>query len=225
MSETIANLQAWIWKLRTEKPSLGSHSMKVGESSEPETRISSAAMAPLIFDTVRSPPVFTIVKLRMQFGTFREALRREAKKASWIWFSACRPWSHGKTFSGLGNGCVAICSRASAIRSAVIVYTGGSLQNSTQYFSGGYVVEDVSIEASSRGEEAGGAAGMFPGWHTGRCLLGIEVGGFRDDVLSDRCVEGAELWSSIGRALATAAAMLAIGVSRVQLKARNAMSR
>lgn len=99
------------------------------------------------------------------------------------------------------------------------------MQNSTQYFSGGYVVEDVSTKGSSRSEEAGGAAGMFPGWHTGRCLLGMAVGGFRDEVLSDRCVEGVELWSSIGSALATAAAMLAIGVSRVQLKARNAMSR
>lgn len=66
---------------------------------------------------------------------------------------------------------------------------------------------------------------MFPGWHTGRCLLGIAAGGFRDDVLSDRCDEGVELWSSIGSALATAAAMLAIGVSKMQLKARNAMSR
>lgn len=65
---------------------------------------------------------------------------------------------------------------------------------------------------------------MFPGWHTGRCLLGIAAGGFRDDVLSDRCVEAVELWSSIGSALATAAAMLTVGVSEVQLKARNAMS-
>ena len=107
----------------------------------------------------------------------------------------------------------------------MIVYTGGSLQNSTQYFSGGYVVEDVSVKGSSRAEEAEGAAGMFPGWHTGRCLLGIAAGGFRDDVLSERCVEGAELWSSKGSALETAAAILAIGVSRVQLKARNATSR
>lgn len=82
MSETIANLHAWIWKLRTEKPSLGSHSMKACVSFESEQIISSAAIAPFSFDTLKSPPVLTIVRLRMQLGIFRAALRRDAKKAS-----------------------------------------------------------------------------------------------------------------------------------------------
>lgn len=99
------------------------------------------------------------------------------------------------------------------------------MQNSVQYFSGGCVIEDVSIKPSSRGGEAGGVAGMPPGEHTGRCLLGIAVGGLRGDELRDRCADEVELWLSIGGALATAAAMLAIESveGAVQLKARDAM--
>lgn len=114
-------------------------------------------------------------------------------------------------------------SSASAIRSAVIVYTGGSLQNSVQCFSGGYVTEVVSIRVSSRGGEAGGVTGIPPGEHTGRCLFGIAVGVPRDEVLSEMCVGGVEVRPGIGGALATAAAMPAIEVSTVQLKARDAV--
>jgi len=79
------------------------------------------------------------------------------------------------------------------------------------------------MSTSSRGGEAGGVAGMPPGEHTGRCLLGIAVGVPRDEVLSDMCVGGVEVPPSMGGALATAAAMLSIEVSTVQLKARDAM--
>lgn len=47
----------------------------------------------------------------------------------------------------------------------------------------------------------------------------------RAEVLSDRCVGGVEVRPGIGGALATAAAMLAIEESTVQLKARDAMCR
>lgn len=109
------------------------------------------------------------------------------------------------------------------MQSAVIVYTGGSLQNSVQYFSGGYVIEDVSITASSRGGDAGGVTGIPPGEHTGICLLGIAVGVPRVEVFSDRCVGGVEVPPGICGALATAAAMVTIEKSTVQLKARDAM--
>lgn len=104
ISETMANLHAWIWKLRTENPSLGSHSINSGESSEGESRISSGAIAPFIFDVVRFPPVLTMAMLRRHLGTFRTLLRRDEKKANCIWFSACRPCIHGNTCSGLGRG-------------------------------------------------------------------------------------------------------------------------
>ena len=85
------------------------------------------------------------------------------------------------------------------------------------------MIEDVSTTTSSRGGDAGGVTGTPPGVHTGRCLLGIAAGVPRDDVLSDRCVGGVEVRPGIGGALATAAAILAIEVSTVQLKARDAM--
>lgn len=84
------------------------------------------------------------------------------------------------------------------------------------------MIEVVSINASSLGGESGGVAGMPPGEHTGRCLFGIAVGLPRD-VLSDMCVGGVAVRSGIGGALATAAAMPAIDVSTVQLKARDVM--
>ena len=84
------------------------------------------------------------------------------------------------------------------------------------------MIDDLSTNASSRGGEAGGVTGIAPGGHTGMCLLGIAVGVPRDEVLSDRCVEGVEVRPSICGALATAAAMLAIERSTVQLKARDA---
>jgi hypothetical protein len=96
------------------------------------------------------------------------------------------------------------------MRSAVIVYTGGSSEYSVQYWCGGYVIEEVSMRLSCRGGEAGGVAGRPPGEHIGMCLFGIAVGVPRDDVLSDRCGGGVDDREGIGNALlATAAAMLA----------------
>jgi hypothetical protein len=106
----------------------------------------------------------------------------------------------------------------------VIVYTGGSSEYFVQYASGGYVIDDVSTRLSFRGGEAGGVAGSPPGEHTGMCLLGIAVGVPRDDVLSDRCGGGVGEREGMGNALlATAAAMLIVRVSdvQVQLKAHN----
>jgi hypothetical protein len=85
------------------------------------------------------------------------------------------------------------------------------------------VIEGVSINTSSRGGDAGGVTGVPPGEHTGMCLLGTAAGVPRDEVLSDRCVGGVEVRAGIDGALATAAAILAIEVSTVQLKARDAM--
>lgn len=96
------------------------------------------------------------------------------------------------------------------------------MQNSVQYFSGGWVIDDVSTRVSIRGGEAGGVAGMAPGGHTGRCLLGIGAGVLWEVVLSVKCFEDVELCPSIGGALATAAAIVAIAVLKVQLKARDA---
>jgi hypothetical protein len=208
MSDTMASLHAWIWKLRTEKPSLGSHSMKDGISLASVSRISPGATAPFNLDVLRLPPVLTSVMLRRHLGVLRTLLRRDEKKASWIWFSECRPCNHGNTCSGLGSGCVAMCSSASAILSAVMVYTGGSSEYSVQYAFGGWVIEDVSIRLSCRGGDAGGVAGRPPGEHTGMCLFGMAVGVPRDDVLSDRCGGGVDERGICG-VLATAAAMLA----------------
>lgn len=82
----------------------------------------------------------------------------------------------------------------------------------------------ASINPSSRGGESGGVTGRAPepGGHTGMCLLGIAAGVPRDEVLSDRCVGGVEVRAGIDGALATAAAILAIEGSTVQLKARDA---
>ena len=104
-----------------------------------------------------------------------------------------------------------------------MVYTGGSLQNCVQCFSGGYVIEAVPTRPSSRCGDAGGVTGLGPGEHIGRCLFGIAVGVPRDEVLSEMCVGGVEVRAGIAGALATAAAMLAIEVSAVQLKARDVM--
>jgi len=87
------------------------------------------------------------------------------------------------------------------------------------------VIALVLISPSSRGGESGGVTGRAPepGGHTGMCLLGIAAGVPRDEVLSDRCVGGGvEVRAGIDGALATAAAMLAIEGSTVQLKARDA---
>lgn len=84
MSETMANLQAWIWKLRTEKPSFGSHSINLGVLEDTDSSSSSGAIAPLSLEAERFPPVFTTVMLRMHLGTFRPLLRRDEKKASCI---------------------------------------------------------------------------------------------------------------------------------------------
>jgi hypothetical protein len=78
------------------------------------------------------------------------------------------------------------------MRSAVMVYTGGSLEYSEQYASGGYVIEDCSIRLSRRRGVAGGVAGSPPGEHTGMCLFGIAAGVPRDEVFSDRCGGGVE---------------------------------
>jgi hypothetical protein len=197
--------------------------MKVGASEEVGSSSSSGAIAPFNLEVFKFPPVFTNVRPRMQLGILRLLLRREAKKASCIWFSGCKPCIHGNTCSGFGSGCVAICSNASAIRSAVIVYTGGSSEYSVQYVSGGYVMEDVSMRLSCRGGEAGGVTGSPPGEHIGMCLLGMAAGVPRVDVLSDRCCGGVDDRVGIDIALATAAAMLAVGARdvQVQLKARN----
>ena len=77
-----------------------------------------------------------------------------------------------------------------------------------QYLVGGCVMDDVSIRLSCRGGEAGGVTGRSPGEQTGMCLLGMAAGVPRDDVLRDRCVV-VEEQLGMGRALATAAAMLA----------------
>lgn len=99
---------------------------------------------------------------------------------------------------------------ASAIRSAVMVYTGGSSEYTVQYVSGGYVMDDVSMRLSCRGGEAGGVTGSPPGEHVGMCLLGMAVGVPRDDVLSKRCGGGVVEREGMGNALlATAAAMVA----------------
>lgn len=109
---------------------------------------------------------------------------------------------------------------ASAMRSAVMVYTGGSSEYSVQYVSGGYVIDDVSMRLSCRGGEAGGVTGRPPGEHVGMCLLGMAVGVPRDDVLSERCCGGVVEREGMGNALlATAAAMVAddTGYSAVQV--------
>jgi hypothetical protein len=107
-----------------------------------------------------------------------------------------------------------MCSSASAIRSAVMVYTGGSSEYSVQYASGGYVIEEVSMRLSCRGGEAGGVSGSPPGEHIGICLLGMAAGVPQVDVLSDRCCGGVEDREGIGSALlATAAAMVVTGMS------------
>ena len=108
------------------------------------------------------------------------------------------------------------------MRSAVIVYTGGSSEYSEQYVSGGYVMDEVSMRLSCRGGDAGGVAGKPPGEHTGMCLLGTAEGVPRDEVLSDRCGGGVDERAGTGNALATAAAILASQIiDGVQLKARN----
>jgi len=117
-----------------------------------------------------------------------------------------------------------MCSSASAMQSAVMVYTGGLSEYSVQCALGGYVIEEVSTRLSCRGGEAGGVSGSPPGEHVGMCLLGMAAGVPRDDVLSDRCGGGVGDRDGIGNALvATAAAMLMVGVSdvRVQLKAHS----
>ena len=117
-----------------------------------------------------------------------------------------------------------MCSRASAMQSAVMVYTGGLSEYSVQFALGGYVIDEVSTRLSCRGGEAGGVSGSPPGEHVGMCLLGMAAGAPRDDVLSDRCGGGVGDRDGIGNALvAIAVAMLIVGVSdaQVQLKARN----
>jgi hypothetical protein len=167
-------------------------------------------MAPFSLEELRFPPVLTNVRPRMQLGILRLLFRRDEKKASCIWFSGCKPCIHGNTCSGFGNGWVDICSSASAMRSAVMVYTGGSLEYSVQYVSGGYVIDEVSTRLSCRGGDAGGVAGRPPGEQNGMCLLGIAPGVPRVDVLSDRCGGGVGDRVGTGSALATAAAMLAV---------------
>jgi hypothetical protein len=112
-----------------------------------------------------------------------------------------------------------MCSKASAIRSAVMVYTGGSSEYSEQYASGGYVIDEVSIRLSWRGGDAGGVAGSPPGEHTGMCLLGIAAGVPREEVFKDRCGGGVEERSGMEGYLATAAAMLT--VPRLLLSGQN----
>jgi hypothetical protein len=70
-------------------------------------------------------------------------------------------------------------------------------------------MDDVSIRLSCRGGEAGGVTGRSPGEQTGICLLGMAAGVPRDDVLRDRCAVVVEEQLGMGKALATAAAMLA----------------
>jgi hypothetical protein len=94
------------------------------------------------------------------------------------------------------------------MRSAVMVYTGGSSEYCEQYASGGYVIDDCSMRLSCRGGDAGGVAGSPPGEQSGMCLLGIAVGVPREEVFSDRCGGGVEERPSIEGYLATAAAIL-----------------
>jgi hypothetical protein len=111
-----------------------------------------------------------------------------------------------------------MCSSASAMRSPVMVYTGGSSEYSVQYASGGYVIDEVSTRLSCRGGEAGGVSGSPPGEHVGMCLLGMAAGVPRDDVLSERCGGGVGDREDIGSALvATAAAMVIVGMSDLQV--------
>jgi hypothetical protein len=184
--------------------------MKAGGSVEAGSSNSSGAIAPFSLEELRLPPVLTNVRPRMQLGILRLLFRRAEKKASCIWFSACKPCIQGNTCSGFGNGWVDICSNASAIRSAVMVYTGGSSEYSVQYVSGGYVIDEVSTRLSCRGGDAGGVAGRPPGEQNGMCLLGITAGVPRVDVLRDRCCGGVGDRVGTGSALATAAAMLAV---------------
>jgi len=97
------------------------------------------------------------------------------------------------------------------MRSAVMVYTGGSSEYSVPHVSGGYVMEEVSIKLSCRGGEAGGVAGSPPGEHTGMCLFGIAAGAPRAEVLSDKCGGGVEERTGMAGTLATAAAMMKVG--------------
>ena len=96
------------------------------------------------------------------------------------------------------------------MRSAVMVYTGGSSEYSEQYASGGYVIDDCSMRLSCRGGDAGGVAGSPPGEHTGMCLFGIAAGKPRDEVFRDRCSGGVGERPGIEGYLATAAAMSTI---------------
>lgn len=200
ISLTVAILHAWIWKLRTLNPSLGSESKNSGSSTllslpaRSGLRISSGAIAPAILLCVRSPPALTMVRPRMHFGTRRKLFLRATKNASCSWLSAWRPCSHGKTCLGDGSGCVAKWSNAADSFFAVIEYTGGSL-NSLSKPLGGWVSEVVSMRFVGEGGEAGGVSscrdpGLGPGEQKGICLLGTGAGVPRCEVLMLNCGGG-----------------------------------
>ena len=118
ISDTLAILAAWMWKLRTENPSLGSISTKALSSSACGDKSSSTSNAPFNLDFERSPTL-TMVRPRKHLGAFKD-LRRGKKYANWIRFSGCRPCNQGNTCFGSGKCCVARQSRALASVEAVI---------------------------------------------------------------------------------------------------------
>ena len=83
-----------------------------------------------------------------------------------------------------------MCSRASAILSAVMVNNGGSTEYSWQCLCGGWVIDEVSMSLSLDGGEDGGVSsprmGTGPGEHTGMCLFGTAAGVPREDVFRVR---------------------------------------
>lgn len=103
ISETMADLAAWIWKFRTEKPSLGSISRKVDPAAVC-CKNSSGAMAPFSLEQLRSPPALTTVIPRKHLGVFLKFRRLAMKNACCMWLLGCRPWNQGNTCDGSGKG-------------------------------------------------------------------------------------------------------------------------
>ena len=142
ISLTVAILHAWIWKLRTLKPSLGSMSRNSYSSHLLSLAAcngrnnSSGAIAPLTLLCDRSPPVFTIVSPRIHFGVRLSDFLRAVKNASCSWLSGCNPCIHGNTCFAEGSGCEARCSTARASFSALKAYTGGSVETESKPLGG-----------------------------------------------------------------------------------------
>lgn len=148
-------------------------------------------MAPLTLLCERSPPALTIVRPRIHFGVRRSDRFRAMKKASWSWFSACKPCIHGNTCRAEGSGCAACWSRACSSCAAVIEYTGGSLMTFSKP-SGGYTIDVSRVGESGVASGVSGCRepGRGPGEQNGMCLFGTAAGVPRCDVLMLRCGGG-----------------------------------